>query len=200
MKRFGRPRYLSKERISGMDVTHDLRAHRGWLLASGCISIIAGMAAIAYSVIATLVSVIFLAVLIIFAGVLEGAYAIRHRERGHLTLYLLEALLAVVIGALLLRSPVPGAIVLTLLVATYFVISGVFRVVGSLALRLPNRGWLLVSGLVNLALGILVWSGWPVTGLWVLGTFIGVNWIFRGLAQVMLALALRSHRLEPLTT
>jgi uncharacterized membrane protein HdeD (DUF308 family) len=183
-----------------MDVTRDLRAHRGWLLASGCISIIAGMAAIAYSVIATLVSVIFLAVLIIFAGVLEGAYAIRHRERGHLTLYLLEALLAVVIGALLLRSPVPGAIVLTMLVATYFVISGVFRMVGSLALRLPNRGWLLVSGLVNLALGILVWSGWPVTGLWVLGTFIGVNWIFRGLAQVMLALALRSDRLEPLTT
>ena len=80
------------------------------------------------------------------------------------------------------------------------VISGVFRVVGSLALRLPNRGWLLVSGLVNLALGILVWSGWPVTGLWVLGTFIGVNWIFRGLAHVMLALALRSNRLEPLTT
>ena len=183
-----------------MDLTHDLRAHRGWLLASGCISIIAGMAAIAYSVIATLVSVIFLAVLIIFAGVLEGAYAIRHRERGHLTLYFLEALLAIVIGALLLRSPLPGAIVLTMLVATYFVISGVFRVVGSLALHLPNRGWLLVSGIVNLGLGIIVWSGWPATGLWVLGMFIGVNWIFRGWAQMMLALALRSHGLEPLTT
>jgi uncharacterized membrane protein HdeD (DUF308 family) len=183
-----------------MDVIHDLRAHRGWLLASGCISIIAGMAAIAYSVIATLVSVIFLAVLLIFAGILEGAYATRHRERGHVTLHLLEALLAIVIGALLLRSPVPGAIVLTMLVATYFVISGVFRVIGSLALRVPNWGWLLLSGIVNLALGIIVWAGWPGTGLWVLGMFIGVNWIFRGWAQAMLALALRSHGLQPLTT
>ena len=100
-----------------MDNAHDLREYRGWLLACGCISIVAGMAAIAYSVIATLVSVIFLAALMIFAGVLEGAYAIRHRERGHLTLYLLEALLAIVIGALLLRSPVSGAVVLTMLVA-----------------------------------------------------------------------------------
>src|SRR5580692_2233638 len=145
-----------------MDDTRDLRHYSGWLLACGIISIVAGMAAIVYSVIATLVSVIFLAWLLIFAGVLEGAYAIRHRERGHLALYLLEALLAIVIGALLLRSPVPGAIVLTMLVAMYFVISGVFRVVGSLALRLPNWGWLLVSGIVNLGLGIIVWSGWPV--------------------------------------
>jgi uncharacterized membrane protein HdeD (DUF308 family) len=182
-----------------MDNAHDLREYRGWLLACGCISIVAGMAAIAYSVIATLVSVIFLAALMIFAGVLEGAYAIRHRERGHLTLYLLEALLAIVIGALLLRSPVSGAVVLTMLVAAYFVVSGIFRVVGALALRLPHWGWLLTSGIINLGLGIIVFSGWPVTGLWVLGMFIGINLLFSGWARVMLALALRSHRLEPLT-
>jgi uncharacterized membrane protein HdeD (DUF308 family) len=157
------------------------------------------MAAIVYSVIATLVSVIFLAWLLIFAGVLEGAYAIRHRERGHLVLYLLEALLAIVVGGLLLQSPVRGAITLTLLLAAYFVISGVFRIVGALALRLPHWGWLLVSGVINLGLGIIVWGGWPVTGLWVLGLFIGINLLFNGWARVMLAVALKSHRLEPAT-
>ncbi len=183
-----------------MDNTHEIWGYRGWLLACGCISIVAGMAAIAYSVIATLVSVIFLAWLMIFCGFLEGAYAVRHRERGHLILYLLEALLAIVIGALLLRSPVSGAIALTMLVATYFVISGIFRIVGALALRLPHWGWLLTSGIVSLVLGIIVWGGWPVTGLWVLGMFIGIHLIFSGWARVMLALALRSHRLQPLTT
>lgn len=176
-----------------------LREHRGWLLACGCISILAGMAAITYSVIATLVSVIFLAWLIIFAGVLEGAYAVRHRERGHLILYLLEALLAIVIGALLLQSPVRGAVVLTMLVATYFLISGIFRVVGALALRLPHWGWVLVSGMVNLGLGVIVWAGWPATGLWVLGLFIGINLLFRGWSLVMVALVLRSHGLQPST-
>jgi uncharacterized membrane protein HdeD (DUF308 family) len=178
-----------------MDTLHELQQHRGWLLTFGIISVIAGMAAIAYSVIATLVSVIFLAWLLIFAGVLEAAYAIRHRERGHLILYLLEALLAIVVGALLLQSPARGAIVLTLLLASYFIIAGIFRIVGALALHLPHWGWLLANGIISLALGIFVWGGWPVTGLWVIGLFIGINMIFSGWARVMLALALRPHRL-----
>jgi uncharacterized membrane protein HdeD (DUF308 family) len=182
-----------------MSDTHELQINRGWLLACGCISVVAGMAAIAYSAVATLVSVMFLAGLLIFTGVLEGAYALRHRERGHLVLYLLEALLAIVVGALLLQSPVRGAIVLTMLVAAYFVVSGVFRIVGALALHLPHWGWLLVSGIINLGLGIIVWGGWPVTGLWVLGMFIGINLLFSGWARIMLALALKPHRLEPAT-
>jgi len=182
-----------------MQGIHELRENRGWLLAGGCISIIAGMVAIAYSVVATLVSVVFLAALMIFSGVVEGAYALRHRERGHLVLYLLEAVLAIVIGVLLLRSPIAGAIVLTMLMATYFLISGVFRVVGALALRLPNWGWLLASGIINIGLGIVVWSGWPVSGLWLLGTLLGVNLLFSGWARVMLAMALRSQPLHPLT-
>jgi len=182
-----------------MDDTHARQHYSGWLLTCGIISIVAGMAAILYSAIATLVSVIFLAWLLIFAGMVEGAYALRHRERRHLVLYLLEALLAIVVGALLMQSPVRGAVVLTMLLAAYFVISGIFRIVGALALRLPHWGWLLVSGIINLGLGIIVWGGWPVTGLWVLGLFIGINLLFNGWARVMLALALKSHRLEPAT-
>jgi uncharacterized membrane protein HdeD (DUF308 family) len=178
---------------------HELRLNWGWIFTFGCISVLAGMVAITYSVIATLVSVIFLGWLLIFGGVLEGVYALRHRERGHVVLYLLEALLAFIVGALLLQSPARGAIVLTMLLATYFVIAGAFRIVGALALHLPHRGWLLASGIINLALGIIVWGGWPVSALWVLGTLIGINMIFSGWARIMLALALKSHRFEPLT-
>ncbi len=182
-----------------MDATHEFRHFRGWLLACGIISIVAGMAAIAYSVIATLVSVIFFAWLMIFMGVLEFVYAIRHRERGHLALFLLEALLALVLGILLMQSPVRGAIVLTTLLAAYFFVSGIFRVGAALAWRLPNWGWLLVSGILNVGLGIIVFAGWPATGLWVLGLFLGINLLFSGWARVILALALKSDRLEPAT-
>jgi uncharacterized membrane protein HdeD (DUF308 family) len=182
-----------------MDI-HELQEHRGWVLAWGCISILAGLAAMTYSVIATLVSVIFLGWILIFAGVVEFAYAIRHRERGHLLLYILQAVLGVVVGGLLLRSPVTGAVVLTMLVAAYFVVSGIFRLVAAFALRLPHWGWVVTSGIINLGLGMIVWAGWPVTGLWVIGLFLGINLLFRGWTQVMLAVALRPHRLEPLTT
>jgi uncharacterized membrane protein HdeD (DUF308 family) len=182
-----------------MDNAHEFRHLRGWLLTWGIISIVAGMAAITYSVIATLVSVIYLGWLMIFVGVLEFVYAIRHRERGHLTLYLLEALLALVLGILLMYSPVRGAIVLTMLLAAYFFVSGIFRVGAALAWRLPHWGWLLVSGIINIGLGIIVWAGWPGTGLWVLGLFLGINLLFSGWARVMLALAMKSDRMEPAT-
>jgi uncharacterized membrane protein HdeD (DUF308 family) len=181
-----------------MDNLADLRRNWTWILAFGCISILLGMFAIAYSMVFTIVSVFYLAAILIVAGVIEAVQAVRHRERGHLIWYLLEGLLAIVIGMLMLQSPVRGALVLTLLLATYFIIAGIFRIVAALTLRLPNWGWTVANGLVTLALGVMVWSGWPMSALWVLGLFIGISLIFSGWARVMLALALHSDRLQPL--
>lgn len=178
----------------------ELRRNWAWILAFGCITILLGMFAIAYSVVFTIVSVFYLAAILIVAGVVEAVHAIRHRERGHLIWYLLEGLLAVVIGLLMLQSPIRGALVLTLLLATYFIIAGIFRIVAALSLRLPNWGWTVANGVVTLALGVLVWSGWPMSGLWVLGLFIGISLIFTGWARVMLALALHSHRMHQTMT
>lgn len=176
----------------------ELRRNRGWVLTAGCISILLGLIAIVYAFAATVVSVIFLGALLIVGGVIEAIYALRHHHHGvHLLVYMLEALFALAAGMLLLRSPERGAIVITLLLAVYFVIAGIFRIVSSLALQFPNWGWTVFNGIITLALGVIVWGGWPVTGLWVLGLFIGINLLVTGWARVMLALALRGHRLEP---
>ena len=47
------------------------------------------------------------------------------------------------------------------------------------------------DGILTLTLGVIIWAGWPGTGLWVLGLFLGINLIFFGWARVMLALVLR---------
>jgi uncharacterized membrane protein HdeD (DUF308 family) len=39
-------------------------------------------------------------------------------------------------------------------------------------------------------LGLLILAPWPVTGLWVIGLFIGINLIFRGFSLIMFALAM----------
>jgi uncharacterized membrane protein HdeD (DUF308 family) len=176
-----------------MNGIEELRHNWGWILTFGILAIIWGMFAITYSVLFTVVSVLVLAWLLIIGGVIEGVHAFRHREQGHLWLYIIEALLAIVAGALLLRSPAAGALVITLLLASYFVVSGIFRIVASLMLRWPGWGWTLLSGTLTLLLGIIVWGGWPVTGFWVLGVFIGISLIFSGVSRVMLALALRSN-------
>jgi uncharacterized membrane protein HdeD (DUF308 family) len=170
----------------------ELRRNWGWILTFGIVSILWGILAISYSVFFSIVSVFALAWILIVGGIIEAVQAIRHREQGHLFLYILEALLAIVAGALLLRSPAAGALVITLLLASYFVVIGIFRIVAALMIRLPGWGWTLTNGILSLLLGIIVWGGWPATAFWVLGVFIGVNLIFAGWARVMLALALRS--------
>jgi uncharacterized membrane protein HdeD (DUF308 family) len=46
---------------------------------------------------------------------------------------------------------------------------------------------------VSLILGILIWSEWPVAGLWVIGLLVGIQLLFTGWSLVMLALAARAH-------
>ena len=178
------------------EVIENLRHNWGWILAFGVILLLWGLFAVAYAVFFTEVSVFAIAWLLVIAGFVEALHAFRHPER-HAIWYVVEALLAIAAGALLFRSPAAGALVITLLLASYFVISGIVRIVAALALRLPNWGWTLFSGLITLALGIVVWGGWPASAFWVLGLFVGISLIFVGWARIMLALALRGgHRLR----
>ena len=104
----------------------------------------------------------------------------------------------IVVGALLLRGPVLGAVVLTFLLATYFLVAGIFRIVAATVLHLPSRGWVLFNGIVTLALGIVVWGGWPASSFWVIGLFLGITLLLSGFARIMLALALRTGHFHPL--
>ena len=61
-----------------------------------------------------------------------------------------------------------------------------------MSLRLPHWGWPLASGILNVLLGLLIWAQWPLSGLWVIGLFVGIELIFSGWMWVMIALALRS--------
>lgn len=175
----------------------ELRQESGWLLAFGILSIIWGILAILYSVFFTLVTVFAVATLLIVGGGIEAIQVIRHHDAGHWLLYVLEAVLAIVVGALLFRSPEAGALVITLLLAAYFVVAGIFRIVASTALHTRGWGWTMLSGIITLLLGILVWGGWPETSLWVLGLFVGIDLLFSGWQRVMLAMALRSQHFGP---
>ncbi len=104
----------------------------------------------------------------------------------------LRGILSTVMGFLLISDAAAGAAVITIILATYFLISGFFRLTFALAHpRLPHRGSLLLSGVITLFLGILITVHWPSSALWVIGTFIGVDLIFYGFSMIFLARASR---------
>ncbi len=111
---------------------------------------------------------------------------------------LFSAILAIVVGGLLIANPVTGAFSLTFLLIVFFIIEGVLSVMFALDHRkeLPGAwGWMLASGIVDLALATIIFAGLPGTAAWAIGLLVGINLTFGGVAMV--AMALQARKIEP---
>jgi uncharacterized membrane protein HdeD (DUF308 family) len=171
--------------------SHALRRNWFWFLLLGILLIVAGTLAIMYPVLATLASVEVFGYLLVFGGAVEVVSAFWAGRWGGFFLHLLGGLLYLFIGAVLIERPGLGAAGYTLMLAVFFVAAGLFRIVFALGHRFSAWGWTLLSGVITLLLGILVWRQWPASALWVIGTFVGIELIFSGWSWVMLGLAVR---------
>jgi uncharacterized membrane protein HdeD (DUF308 family) len=168
-----------------------LRKQSGWSLAFGVVLLILGIIALVYAAAAGVASMILFGWVLVVAGLFQGVHAIRHRGHEHLLVHVLNSLLSIVVGVMLLSSPALGAAVFTLLLALYFVVTGVFRIVTALSRHASGSGWMTFEGLLTLILGIILWALWPSGALWVVGLFIGIDLLIVGWIQVMLAMTLR---------
>jgi uncharacterized membrane protein HdeD (DUF308 family) len=107
---------------------------------------------------------------------------------------LVSALLGIVAGGLLLFYPLQGTLSLTAVLIAFLVVEGVVSIMYALEHRsaLSGRwGWMLASGILDVALGIFLFLGLPGTALWALGLLIGINMLFGGWALVFMALHAR---------
>lgn len=170
----------------------ELKRSWGWFLALGIALLLLGTIALGASVAMTIVSVLLFGWLLIVGGVLEAVHAFWRRRWSGFFIDLLTGVLYVVVGFMLVANPAASAVALTLLIALFLMFGGIFRIVTALSVHFHNWGWLLLHGVINLLLGILIWEQWPVSGLWVIGLFIGIDMIFNGWSLVMLALAAKN--------
>jgi uncharacterized membrane protein HdeD (DUF308 family) len=164
----------------------------GWFLFLGIIYLFAGMLALISPVIVTLLSVVFFGTLLLIAGMATLIHAFwTHRWEGF-ALQLLAGVLASVSGFLLISDAAAGAAFITLILASYFLASGLFRLgYGLMRASRHHRVALIVSGLVTLLLGVLIVVHWPSSALWVIGMFVGIDLIFYGFSLIALARGLK---------
>jgi uncharacterized membrane protein HdeD (DUF308 family) len=163
----------------------------GWFLALSVILVILGIVAISATVYTTLLTVLFLGALLMAAGIGQCVLAIRAPQWSGFFLNLLAGLLAMVLGYLFIQTPGATAVSLTLLMALYFIVSGLFKIFTALFHRFHQWGWMLGNGIVSLLLGILLWSQWPVSGFWAIGLFLGIDLLMAGTTWMILAFSLR---------
>jgi uncharacterized membrane protein HdeD (DUF308 family) len=179
--------------VQGLDIqfSHDLANSWGWFLLFGALLVLLGAGAIVRSMRATLVSMLFFGWLLAFAAAIEIIQAVMV---GHWAGFFQHALAAILFGVLafiLLLRPLISAEILTLLMAMFFLVGGLFQIVGAGVVGFAGWGWHVVDGVITIALGVLILAQWPASGLWVIGLFIGIDLIFYGLTWVTVALALR---------
>ncbi len=180
--------------LAGLD---ELQRHSGWFLGLGIALMILGFIAAGSAIFTTVASLYLFGWLLIIGGVMEIAYGVWRKTWSGFFIDLLVGVLYAVVGFMVIANPAATAVALTLLIAMFLIVVGIFRIVAALSARYPNWGWLALHGVVSLALGILIWQGWPETGLWVIGLFIGIELIFNGAALMMLGIA--AKRLQTFT-
>lgn len=170
----------------------EAKAKWGWFVGVGALMILAGLIAIGSAVFATVFSVMMLGWMLIFTGVIEAAHSFGCKNWGGFFVNLLSGILYTVVGFMMLANPGASAVALTLLIAMFLIFGGIFRSIVAIMMRFPNWGLLLVHGIVSLVLGICIWRGWPLTGLWVIGLFVGIELLFNGITLVTLGFGVRS--------
>jgi len=169
----------------------EVRAHRTWFLCLGAVLIVIGTIAIGSTELMTMVSVMLLGWLLIFGGLFEIVHGFARRAWGGFFINLMGGALYAVTGILMITHPGVAAVTLTLMIAMLLIVAGTFRIFVAFSIPIPHRGWLILNGAISLFLGFSIWSSWPISGLWVIGLFIGIDMIFDGWTEVMLALSAR---------
>lgn len=163
-----------------------------WSILWGVLLIILGMAAVASPFFAAVAVNAAVAWLIMLAGVVHIMLAFHAHGAGSLIWKLLVGLAYVGFGLYLIVHPVLGVASLTLVLASLFLVEGVLDVVLFFRMRpLRGSGWVLLDGIITLALGLMIYMQWPSSSAWAIGTLVGVSLIISGLTRVMLSLAVR---------
>jgi uncharacterized membrane protein HdeD (DUF308 family) len=174
--------------------TAPLRAKWGWIVALGVVYLVGGVIALGSVVTATVVSVLFVGVMMIVVGVAEVINAWQVKTWGKFLLWALLGILYIVAGFLTFENPLLAAALLTLLLGITLIASGLMRIILAFSVKSETPwGWVVLSGLVTLLLGVLIVARWPVNSLYILGLFLGIDLIIAGVGWIALGLGLHRH-------
>ncbi|ACI92022.1 hded protein [Afipia carboxidovorans OM5] len=171
---------------------HSLRAKWGWILALGIVYIVAGIIALGNGLLSTVLSVAIIGAVMFISGVFEIISAFQMKTWSSFFLWIVLGALYALAGIFVWANPLLAAGALTLLIGIALIASGLVRIF--LAFRLPDtapRFWICLSGAITVLLGAIILSQWPVSSLYVLGLFLGIDLLFAGFGWVGMALKLR---------
>ena len=150
------------------------------LIASGLALTFLGMISVIGAIGTTLLSVFIVGVFLLFSSLFQFTFAFTSRKWSGFALHILLSLFHALLGLYLIFNPVRGEVALTLVLAFFFLSSGMLRIITSVTLRFPEWGWACFSGVVTTFMGIYTIFYLPQVSVFLLGTLLGIDFMFLG--------------------
>lgn len=166
----------------------------GCCVALGILTILLGMFAISSPLFAGVAIQYFVGAAILVGGIFQVLHAFQGGGDRRPIFAFLSGLLAIICGGLMFAKPLLGLSILTLILIAYFVADGLVKIMYAFKHKHkpdPGWGWVLVSGIITLLLGLVLWKEWPLSGAWAIGVLFGINLIFDGWAMIFTGSAVR---------
>jgi uncharacterized membrane protein HdeD (DUF308 family) len=171
--------------------TPQVGAGWGWMLASGVLGVVLGLAALIWPFPATYAATLIVGAFFMAAGAVAlgaGFFGRGHGRRGYIIFY---GALSLVLGVLIAFWPLSGALSLTLLVAAWLGARGVVELIAGFRLR-RHKALMIVLGVVNILLMLLIVATVPWSALTLPGYILGISFLFGGVTEISAAMAHRA--------
>ncbi len=158
----------------------------------GIIMVICGFLAVGSPLAAGVYVTIFVGIMLAIGGIAQCFLAFKAGAFGKGLLIFAVGALTAAVGFYLFNQPLEGLASITLLLAVYFIVTGIFELVGAFQIR-PAEGWgmMLFNGIVTLLLGIMIWSQFPLSGAWAVGILFGVKLLLSGASLIVIGRSVR---------
>lgn len=162
----------------------------GWIFTYGLLLALLGIFALAEPLATGLATGVFIAAVLIMAGIVGIVAGFSGRGWRSHWLDAVVGLLSLLLGFMVLVNPFAGAISVVWMIGLWLLLIGILEIAAA-ARSMHHRSWLAFLGIVDVLLGISLLVVGPVAALLVLATIVGISFIFRGTFLVIFALRLR---------
>jgi len=175
------------------DLISQVGRHWGWVLAYGILTVLAGVAVLAWPSETLLVIAVLFGVQLIISGIFRfvGALASDDLTGGTRVMLALLGVLSIIIGLWAVRHAVLTLVALIVFLGIFWVINGLIEIFTALSHRdMPDRGWSVLMGVLSAIAGIIVLA-YPGLTLVGLAVILGIWLLVFGIMEIVAAFRLR---------
>jgi uncharacterized membrane protein HdeD (DUF308 family) len=178
--------------MSTPSLSETVKANATQMTLLGVALMVLGVAALSAPFWTGVAAALLVGCLVLAAGAVQCAFAFQARSLGRGILSFLLGGMTVLCGLVMVAHPLLNLGFLTLALAAWFVVTGVFEILYALQLRpLQGWGWTALGGGLSALLGAMIYNQWPLSGAWAVGILVGIKVLFLGATMVVLGRAAR---------